>query len=219
MARRAVRPLPSRSRPVAPPVAPRLLPRLPPSGSGRPAPAARSRPTSGAAETRCRAPHTARPRARTPRRRRVRTAHPAGTRTRHRRDRLPPATHRGPVRVPAAVRVGGPQRQRCPAPWSPAHSSLRGPSRSPLPAAGTGGERSRARATAARSRPFPLDAPRELPLRHAPLQLFPLVVLLLRLGECDRHLGEPVLEVQLERHDGESLATREIGRASCRERV
>src|SRR2546422_3608593 len=38
--------------------------------------------------------------------------------------------------------------------------------------------------------------------------LFRSVVLLLRLGECDRHLGEPVLEVQLERHDGESLATR-----------
>src|SRR5207249_1094712 len=67
---------------------------------------------------------------------------------------------------------------------------------------------SRARATAGRSRPFPLDAPRELPLRLAPLQLLPLVVLLLRLGERDRHLGESVLEVQLERHDGESLATR-----------
>src|SRR5207249_10152884 len=42
---------------------------------------------------------------------------------------------------------------------------------------------SRARATAGRSRPFPLDAPRELPLRLAPLQLLPLVVLLLRLGD------------------------------------
>src|SRR5207244_1612339 len=49
---------------------------------------------------------------------------------------------------------------------------------------------------------------RELALGHASLQGFTLVVQLLRFGQGDRHLGDPVLEIQLERHDGEPLAAR-----------
>src|SRR5439155_14042743 len=46
----------------------------------------------------------------------------------------------------------------------------------------------------------------QLPLLGSTLQVLALVVQLLRLGERDRHLGDAVLEIQLERHDGESLA-------------
>src|SRR2546426_10082136 len=49
---------------------------------------------------------------------------------------------------------------------------------------------------------------RELTLGHASLQIFALVVQLLGFGERDHHLGDPVLEVQLERHERQSLAAR-----------
>src|SRR5437773_9626344 len=48
----------------------------------------------------------------------------------------------------------------------------------------------------------------ELPLFGPALQLLALVVQLLRFSERDRDLGDAVLEVQLERDDGEALAAR-----------
>src|SRR6266487_6987808 len=48
----------------------------------------------------------------------------------------------------------------------------------------------------------------ELPLFGPALQLLALVVQLLRFGERDRNLGDAVLEVQLERDDGEALTAR-----------
>src|SRR3989442_11424237 len=48
----------------------------------------------------------------------------------------------------------------------------------------------------------------ELPLFGPALQVLALVVQLLRFGERDRDLGDAVLEVQLERDDGEALTAR-----------
>src|SRR5438876_597954 len=65
--------------------------------------------------------------------------------------------------------------------------------------------RSAATTPARSSAPCP-DLSPQLALLGAPLQFLSLVVLLLRLGESDRHLRDAVLEVQLERDDGQSLA-------------
>src|SRR2546425_9778185 len=53
----------------------------------------------------------------------------------------------------------------------------------------------------------------ELPLFGPALQLLALVVQLLRFGERDRDLGDAVLEVQLERDDGEALTARAADRS------
>src|SRR5207245_5479790 len=82
----------------------------------------------------------------------------------------------------------------------PAGSRSRPPPGAPARQAGT-------RATA-RSCRLPPYASRELTLGHASLQIFALVVQLLGFGERDHHLGDPVLEVQLERHERQSLAAR-----------
>ena len=50
------------------------------------------------------------------------------------------------------------------------------------------------------------DCPSSLPLGNAALQILTLVVLFLALAQCQRHLRPPLLEVELERHQGQPLA-------------
>src|SRR5438552_3796612 len=64
---------------------------------------------------------------------------------------------------------------------------------------GAGGE------PAAGSRAFAPERARQLPFGRAPPQVFALVVQLLRAPQRDRYLGETILEVQLERDEGEPL--------------